>query len=246
MINQNNIISTSKNTPPLPVQPVHSDKNDTSIRLSESAYSKILQMIIEGRLKAGERLVETKLAKTLGMSITPVRQALLQLEQQGMLNIYPYKGTYVATPTYEYAKDTYFMREKIERAAVELAFDKVSPEDADYLLDLCEQSERYFHEGDIYNCVVMDIILHSFFVDKSESPILSEMWNLIKNRIAFIQSHTKVIKISDRESVAQRHFYIIDAIRRGDKEFCIAAVAQHIRSAKYWMLKPENQNQKGE
>ncbi len=205
--------------------------------LVDISYAALLRAIIGKELAAGERLVEVKVAKSLGVSITPLRQAFMKLAQQGLLVIYPYKGTYVSVPTREYAKDTYFMREKIEMAAVELSFESLTKESADTLLDMCKCSEYAFLKGNIYECVNYDVGFHSYFITKAASPTLTEVWEMMKNRIAFIQSYTKPIKLEgSRLNMMERHHYVIDAIRKGDKQFCIAAIAEHIRSTKFRCL----------
>jgi DNA-binding GntR family transcriptional regulator len=89
--------------------------------------------------------------------------------------------------------------------------------------------------------VQYDIRFHSFLIDKAASPMISEVWELMKNRIAFIQSYTKEIRQDGpRQNMCERHRYIIEAIKKGDKQFCMAAVAEHIRSTKSRKLPSAN------
>lgn len=201
----------------------------TSDRVCET----IRKAIITKVLPPGEALVEAKIAKELNVSITPVRKAFTLLEGQGLLTVFPYKGTYVTIITEEYDNDVKFVREHIETAAAELAFNNFEEGDADYLNSLCELSDSFFQQGNIYEAVNHDILFHSFFFDKGNSTLLTEMWNILKYRIQFIQSYTKVTSVP-KDYMIIRHGEMIKAVRNHDIKTFKQALIEHIRtSSKY-------------
>ena len=90
-----------------------SGNGSVSCRICETIREKILT----GEFKPGQRMVEAKVAKSFGVSITPVREAFSTLVKQGLLTTFPYCGTYVTILTYEYAYDLIFVRKALETAA---------------------------------------------------------------------------------------------------------------------------------
>ncbi len=190
----------------------------------------IRRAIITKSLPAGERLVEAKIAKDLGVSITPVRQAFAQLASQGLLTIYPFKGTYVTVLSRKYVDDIIRVRKLLEPAAMELCLDGLTDKDADLLRSFCEASDDAFEKGNLYAAIDYDLRFHNFFFERCGNELLVSMWNSIKNRIQYIQSYTKPSSLPDRY-LNMRHGPIIDAIRAGDKKRAVDLMVNHLETS---------------
>lgn len=93
---------------------------------SDFVYNSVRQSILTHEFPAGSRLVEAKTSKELNVSITPVREAFARLANQGLLTVFPYKGTYVTIITKQYLEDVYFLRRHLEVMAAEKSFPKLT------------------------------------------------------------------------------------------------------------------------
>lgn len=203
-----------------------SDLRSTSDKVCDT----LRRAIITQAIPAGERLVEAKIAKDLGVSITPVRQAFAQLSNQGLLTVYPFKGTNVTVITRKYVNDVLYVRKLLEPAALELCFGQLTEADAQTLRSFCDLSDDSFEEGNLYAAIEYDLRFHNFFFDRCGNELLASMWNSIKNRIQYIQSYSKP-KTLPKRYINMRHGPMIDAIRRGDKRVTIDLMINHLETS---------------
>lgn len=198
--------------------------------ISDQVCDTIRRLIINKSLPSGERLVETKVAKDLSVSITPVRQAFAQLANEGLLTVFPFKGTYVTQITSAYVQNVLDTRKILEPGAATLCFDKLTEQDAKILLDYTLQSDDFCSRGYIFEATEADLDFHEHFFKVSGNELLQKMWKVLRTRIQFIQSYTKP-KILPSDYLHKRHAGMIEAINRGDKEACIKNLTEHIISS---------------
>ena len=197
-------------------------------RSTADRVCEILRQAIIGRVfEQGDRLVEAKIAQELNVSITPIRQAFSTLANQGLLTIFPYKGTYVTIITKEFVDDLAFMRQKIESLAA-------------VLMNYCKLSDYYFQSGNLYQAIHHDCMFHEFFFTKAGSPMLMEMWTLIKSRVEYVQTYTKGTFQPD-DYLQVRHGAMIKAVREMDKEAFMLALSMHLASTTQIIAFPKNQ-----
>jgi len=195
---------------------------------SARIYETLRQMILTQELKPGERLVEAKIANILHVSITPVRQAFSFLSAQGLLTVFPYRGTYVTIMSQESANDLMNTRKVLEPVVADMAFPHLASTDADYLTKLCELSDISEQMGNLVESIEYDVRFHEFFFEKSRSPLMMDLWGLLRNRIIFFQCINRSKCHVDVPSLVNRHAKIIDAVRRLDKEALSNAIIQHL------------------
>ncbi|PKL20192.1 MAG: hypothetical protein CVV48_14255 [Spirochaetae bacterium HGW-Spirochaetae-4] len=198
--------------------------------VSDQVCDTIRKLIINKSLPSGERLVETKIAKELAVSITPVRQAFSQLANEGLLTVYPFKGTYVTQITSDYVQNVLDTRRILEIGVANLCFDKLTPEDAKILLDFTQQSDAYCNHGLIFEATEADLNFHEYFFKVCGNDILHRMWKVLRTRIQYIQSYTKP-KILPSDYLRKRHAGMIDAINKREKESFIDNLNEHIVSS---------------
>ena len=203
---------------------------DTHRSTSNMVCEILRREIIEKTIPLGERLVEAKIAKELNVSITPVRHAFVKLAEQGLLTVYPFKGTYVTEITREYLEEVYFVRERLELAAIDLCFHKLTAQDADRLDELTNASERSYQEGNMYDAVVYDLGFHEYFFTLGGNGTLTELWEKIKSRLHMFLSYSKPITLS-ANYMQTRHRPIVDAVREPNLEALKGAMSEHIRTS---------------
>lgn len=194
---------------------------------SDLVYGQVQQAILTHRFPAGSRLVEAKTSKELNVSITPVREAFARLANQGLLTVFPYKGTYVTIISKQYFEDVYFLRRQLEVMAAEKGFDHLTDDDIRYYEQLCTTADAAYDSGDLFGSIRCDVQFHEHLFTLSGSSLLMETWYIIKYRIENIQSYTKPV-MNARFSV--RHKPMIEALRARDREGYVTAVMEHLNS----------------
>ena len=194
---------------------------------SDFVYNTVRQAIITQQLPAGTRLVEAKLSKELNVSITPVREAFARLANQGLLTVFPYKGTYVTILSSEAAQDIYALRQHLEVTAADRGFDKLTREDLEECEALCQESDAAYDAGDLYGAIHCDILFHERMFRASGSALLMEIWDTIKYRIEYIQSYAKTAM---RPRMYVRHRAMLEAMQSGNREEFVRALAEHLNS----------------
>ena len=184
-----------------------------------------------GEFKPGERMVEAKVAKSFGVSITPVREAFSELEKQGLLRVFPYCGTYVTILTKESAQELISVRQQLEKLAAKLAYANLKSEDAEYLQQLCVMADTSTAAGEYLASVEYDVQFHEFFFEKAGNSLLLELWNILKERVTFFQSVTRPNCSAVITQLVDRHGKIVKAVREMDLNALLTALDDHLESS---------------
>ena len=142
--------------------------------LRKEIRSYIQEQIASGRFKAGDRIVETQLAKELNVSQAPVREAILELAAMGLLEERPYSGSFVRQLTAADIEDIYNTRAFIDEYAARQAAKRITEEQ---LAEMEALLHRMDAAKDIHEFVEKDIIFHGMVVDAAGSPALKRMWD---------------------------------------------------------------------
>lgn len=195
--------------------------------ISGQIYLTLRNMILTRELQQGQRIVESKVAKQLNVSITPVREAFSVLSAQGLLTDFPFCGTYVTILSSEAAAELIAVRKSIETECADLAFPKLTSKDADYLEELCKIADIKNSNGEILESIEYDILFHEYLVKKSGNRLILEVWEMIRNRIAFFQSVTRPSNQAAMPLLIDRHKEMLDAIREKDLKSYKKALVNH-------------------
>lgn len=194
---------------------------------SDFVYNSVRQSILTHEFPAGSRLVEAKTSKELNVSITPVREAFARLANQGLLTVFPYKGTYVTIITKQYLEDVYFLRRHLEVMAAEKSFPKLTDQDIQYYEELFASADEAYDRQDLYESIRSDVLFHERLFTLSGSALLMDTWHIIKYRIENLQPYTKPV-MNARFSV--RHGAMLEAIRNKDQARYVAAFLEHLNT----------------
>jgi DNA-binding GntR family transcriptional regulator len=193
--------------------------------IREQIVEQIRREVLSGQLVEGEALREESLAKRFGVSRGPIRDALLQLSQEGLLQSRPNCGAKVAPgPSPAIQPLVIQLRRQIESFAVELIFDRLTPHDMEALQAILERLRTACEDEDIAALVDHDMAFHRWFVDRVGDADLTKMWLAIVTRMWLRYTrHTHLM-----DSFAE-HQEVTAAIRRGDKVGAIEALVNNIR-----------------
>ncbi|MBR5371650.1 MAG: GntR family transcriptional regulator [Oscillospiraceae bacterium] len=204
------------------------ETDDRSLRIR--VFNAIENAILDGEYKDGDSLNELRLSKELGVSRTPVREALMQLELEGLVKNVPNKGAVVIGVTEQDIHDIYEIRIRIEGLAARLCAENITEDELHALEQIVDLQEFYLLKNDTEQIWKLDGDFHKIIYDASRSrPLrftLSNFHNYIKKaRDISVQTEGRA------EKTVAEHRAILDAIKAHNGELAEQLTAKHISNA---------------
>lgn len=184
--------------------------------LAEMVAVRLRSAIIDGEIGLGESIAEEKLAESFGVSRTPVRDALVLLQMQGLVTVQPKRGSFVFIPTVEDVVLMCEFRKLTEVSAMELAIQRNKARLVASLRSTIEGMSRARENHDAIQYGKLDTTFHQAFVDLSGNPFIADAYALVSGQIAALRHHlTRPIE-SLREISFAEHHQFIDLVEQGD------------------------------
>lgn len=216
---------------------LESDNSSLRIRV----FNAIENAILNEEYKDGDNLSELKLSNELGVSRTPVREALMQLELEGLVKNIPNKGAVVIGVSEQDIADIYEIRIRIEGLAAKLCTEKITEEELKALEKIVDLQEFYLFKNDIEQIWKLDGDFHKIIYDASRSRplkfMLTNFHNYIKRaRVISVQAEGRA------EKTVAEHRAILEAIRSKDANLAEKLTAEHIINAENNLLSQVNSN----
>ena len=209
---------------------------DEYLPLRDVVFKTLRQGILTGELKPGERLMEIHLANKLGVSRTPIREAIRKLELEGLVTMIPRRGAEVAQITEKSMKDVLEVRKVLDNLSVELACDRITEEEKEKLCNACADFEDAVKTGDFSMIAKTDVAFHDIIVAATRNIRLSQMVNNLAEQM--YRYRFEYIKDSTQHSrLVQEHEEICQGIIHRDKEKALAAIEAHIDNQEIAVLK---------
>jgi len=209
-------------------------KLDNYKPLREIVFETLREAIIQGTLAPGERLMEIQLAEEMGVSRTPVREAIRKLELEGFVAMVPRKGAYVAGISVKDIVDVFEVRAALEALAAGLAAERATTEE----LDAMERALLYIHEaGDdqIDSIVERDTDFHDLIYKSSRNQRLLQIITLLKEQIQRFRT-TSLSQPGRLKHAVDEHKGIIEAISEHNVELASSLAREHIETAEQTFL----------
>ena len=183
--------------------------------LKTLAYESIKTAIVKGDLAPGERLLETEIASQMGISRGPVREAIRQLDQEGLTYSHPHRGMIVLEMNSEETEKVFVPTRRIlEEYVARNAYLHLTNENYQYLESIIKQMESASQEDNFYEMIDLDMKFHSHLIEQAASPSICALWNNIKSRI-----HSRLLLqgiAQNSLNIAQEHKDYLSCIREGD------------------------------
>jgi DNA-binding GntR family transcriptional regulator len=194
-----------------------------------AVLAQIRQAILSGVLEPGEQLREAHIAEEMGISRSPIREALSRLEEEGLVNKVPFKGAFVASVSPETIAEIAGIRTQLEPYAVNLALPRLTSTDWKNLRRILEQMERAAGR-ELAIAIEKHLAFHRYFYERSGNRTLLNLWCdwESKLRLFFIVDHKAFENARD---VAAMHEDLIETIRTGGPEAIRTAFAHHVHDA---------------
>jgi DNA-binding GntR family transcriptional regulator len=206
------------------------------LSLGIQAYQGLKRLILDGRAAPGEKLNEMELAGALGISRTPVREAINRLEKEGLVQIFPQRGAFVVQFSEKDVFDLFLLRENLEGLAARLAATRIT-ESSLARLDSCMSGFREpFGDKAIRRYAREDFKFHQGIVVLSDAPRLIGLVSSLHDHIRMFRLTSRGLPDRMSSSLAE-HRQIINALRRRDPEQSEKRMRQHIRRVRDGVMK---------
>ena len=201
----------------------------TGMTLTERVYTTIKEAILDLKLQPGSPLVEDELARQLGTSKTPVRDALFTLERDGLVTKIPYKGTYVSEISLRDATEIFELRAVLEGLAARLATDTFGPAEfaeAERLLNTADQARA---RGDREAASQLGAQFHWLILQQAENRRLKPILAKLEEQLRRLRRLSD-LRQGRLEKSAREHRAILDCLRARDPFATEAAMRNHLQS----------------
>lgn len=196
--------------------------------INKTVRDRLREAILTGAFKPGERLIQHDIARRLGVSRIPVREALQRLEGEGLVKILPYKGAVVAEFTMRDVREIFFLRGLLEGAATRLAAPRMTFQVIDSLKSLLTEMERLIgHDPDIETLADINARFHEAIYKHANSP---RLYSMIQSLWMSFPKSSLLFPL-DRVHVSLReHKEIVDALSIGDAQRAELLMRLHVDS----------------
>ena len=202
---------------------------DVYLPLRDVVFQTLREAILRGELKPGERLMELQLAAQLGVSRTPIREAIRMLEQEGLAVTMPRKGAEVAKMTLKGMEDVLEIREALDILACQLACDRITDE----LLVVLEEKKKAFEESletmDVKVIADADISFHDVIYEATGNPKLIVLLSNLREQIyRYRVEYLK--KVENYPILIKEHDDIYQSLVNHHREDATTAIREHVKN----------------
>ena len=209
--------------------------------LRETVCEALRDAIKRGILEPGERLMEVQLAEELGISRTPVREAIRKLEQEGYVIMMPRRGTYVSSVSVHDVKEIFEIRSALESLSTGLATRRIEPDELETLQKLLVEIEGHIKDNNIEKIVETDVKFHGLLYQVSRNERLVSIISNLKEQLARFRTLSMSYPGRLQETL-EEHRKMVEAIASGDVDAARDAAEHHMEQAEETLLKAMRKN----
>ena len=195
--------------------------------LRDVVFNTLRKAILRGELKPGERLMEIQLANKLGVSRTPIREAIRKLELEGLVLMIPRKGAEVAQITEKNMQDVLEVRKALEELSVQLACERITPEQVEEMKLAAEEFRKVLKSGDVTKIAEADVKFHDvIFAATNNQRLVTLLNNLREQMYRFRVEYLKQKECYPQ--LLEEHDKLIALISGGNVEEACEIMGRHI------------------
>lgn len=203
------------------------DNANDYLPLRDVVFNTLRDSILTGEMKPGERLMEIHLANKLGVSRTPIREAIRMLELEGLVTMIPRRGAEVAQISAKGLSDVLEVRQALDALAIELACDRITEEEIKSLRAACDRFVESTQTKDVVTIAGADVELHDIIVKAAGNARLAQMvGNLSQQMYRYRLEYIK--DVSQHGRLIEEHEEIFRCLKNRDKEGGAKAIKMHI------------------
>src|ERR1700684_2331829 len=205
--------------PPVFISPVA-----RPVPLRQSVYEALVELVVGGRLGPGEHLVETDLARQLGVSRQPVREALHRLEAEGWVDLRPNQGAFVHVPTDHEVDELLDVRELLEVQMARLAAGAASPGGIARLRAIWHEGQSAVASGETERVVAANNEFHAALARVAGNTVLADLARIVSRRVRWYYRQVAPLR---RQEFLGGHRAILSGLEAGDQERAAEIARQH-------------------
>ncbi len=195
------------------------------VPLRQSVYDALIDLIVGGELPPGQHMVETDLARQLGVSRQPIREALHRMEAEGWVDLRPSQGAFVHVPTDSEVDELLDVRALLEAETARLAAaNGVSPARLARLREICHEGQAAAEAGDFAGAVAANNIFHAEIAAVGGNAVLAELADIVGRRV---QWYYRMVAPARGHGSWTEHAEMIEAIEAGEAERAQALAGKH-------------------
>lgn len=204
-------------------------------RLSDLAYTRILETLFERKIPAGAFVSQNELVKLLGIPVAPLRDALRILETEGVLTIHPRSGIQFVKPGLELTRSTYQFRGIIERAAVAVYAETADEGELAAIEKRHEAARRRIDKSGLTDAIKAELedleqMLHNAIIGSLNNPLIETTYKRMHNYLRLVRLDRKLTAPLALRSIRE-HLAIIEACKARDAGKAVAALSAHFNAA---------------
>ncbi len=203
--------------------------------LSAQVKDTLLRWILEGELPLGSRIIETRVARQLGTSQAPVREALRDLATLGLVEMDPYRGARVREPSSEELTEAMELRGELEALAARQAATRISEATLAKMRELLDEMRASAAAGDAHGQAVRNSAFHGCVIAASGNRTVQRVWSMLE---PFAHTYlTAAVPGADLDWLAERHVALLEALAARDPDRAAEAMRVHAREAEAHVLR---------
>ena len=202
---------------------------DAYLPLRDVVFNTLREAILKGELKPGERLMELQLAAKLGVSRTPIREAIRMLEQEGLAVTIPRKGAEVAKMTEKDMEDVLQIREALDELAASIACEQISQEQLADLTNTMHEFEATIQTGNLKRIAEVDVKFHDIIYQSTGNPKLVNMLNNLREQM--YRYRVEYLKdAANYPTLLKEHKEIVEGLMAKNKDKVTEVMHQHVKN----------------
>ena len=202
---------------------------DAYLPLRDVVFNTLREAILKGELKPGERLMELQLAAKLGVSRTPIREAIRMLEQEGLAVTIPRKGAEVAKMTEKDMEDVLQIREALDELAAKIACEQISEEQLEELVATMHEFEESTKTDNVKKIAEADVKFHDIIYQSTGTPKLVNMLNNLREQM--YRYRVEYLKDENNyPTLMKEHKDIVEGLVRKNKTQVTETMHQHVKN----------------
>jgi DNA-binding GntR family transcriptional regulator len=199
-------------------------------------YEELKMQILTGAIRPGTRMMEVELAEEMGVSRTPIREAIRKLEKEGLVTIEPRRGAYASPLSTEDMVEILEVRQNMEGLAAYFAASRMTPDQIDELHEISKNYNAAVAEGSMEKMIKYDTRFHKFIVECCNNKILARMIEQLQELVLRFR-YIYYDNFRRAENMPEEHQIILNAIESGDGDAAREAADVHIDRLKELIIK---------
>jgi DNA-binding GntR family transcriptional regulator len=196
--------------------------------LTETTVDRIRQAIVSGEFALGSKLSEQRLADTLGVSRSPARDALAVLQAEGLVNVFPKRGSFVFTPELRDVDELCEHRQVLEVAAIRMSIARNRTPLLEALTHAAAEMQTAMEAGDYHAFTLGDLAFHRAIVDNCDNRYIIRTYDRTISPIKALRTHLFTIMNAGAERALSEHLALVAACRANDPDAAATLLAEHV------------------